>query len=140
MNRTNLTIIGVVFLFLTLSCSTFMKGKNLSEPAAKNFHDQLNAGKYTEIYAQADDAFKRVVPEKKWIEMCEKIQRKLGSFKSSKSTGIKTNTNNSGTFATITYDSEFTVGPATEEFMFRITDDKALLFNYELNSPHWAEK
>lgn len=140
MNKINLLIIGAVFIFLTISCSSFAKGDKLGEPAAKNFHNQLNAGKYTEIYAQADDAFKKVVPEQKWIELCEKIKRKLGSFKSSKSAGTKMSTNNSGTFATITYDSEFTEGKATEEFMFRITDDKALLFNYELNSPLWAEK
>lgn len=140
MNKNNLVIVGAVFLFLTLSCSSFMKGKNLAEPAVKNFHSQLNDGRYAEIYDQADDTFKKVVPKTKWIELCEKIKRKLGSFKSSKSTGIKTNTNNSGTFATITYDAEFTEGKATEEFMFRISDDKALLFNYELNSPLWADK
>ena len=140
MNKINVLIVGTIFLFLTISCSSFMKGEKLAEPAAKNFHSLFNDGKYVEIYNQADDAFKRVLTEKQWIEMCEKVKRKLGSVKSARSTGTKMNTNNSGTVATITFDVEFTEGKGTEEFLFRIADEKARLFNYEVNSPQWNAK
>jgi hypothetical protein len=117
-----------------------MKGEKLAEPAVKAFHDQYNAGKYTEIYNQADDGFKKSVTEKQWIELAEKINQKLGTVKSAKSSRSSVNTTTAGTFATVTYDVEFSEGKGTEEFMFHITDDKALLYNYEVNSPLWNKK
>jgi Protein of unknown function (DUF4019) len=140
MNKINLLIIGVIFLFLTISCSSLMKGDRLAEKAVENFHSQYNAGKYTEIYNQADDGFKNSVTEKQWLELAEKINRKLGTVKSAKSTGSNVKTTNAGTLATVTYDVDFGEGKGTEEFMFRITDDKALLYNYEVNSPLWNAK
>ena len=140
MNKLNLLIIGVIFLFLTISCSSLMKGEKLAEPAVKNFHDQFNDGKYLEIYNQADDGFKKAVTEKQWIELAEKIKQKLGTVKSAKSTGSNVKTTNAGTLTTVTYDVEFSEGKGTEEFMFRISDDKALLYNYEVNSPLWNKK
>lgn len=135
MNKINLLIIGTIFLFVTISCSSIMKGKNLAEPAAEKFHSQYDAKEFGAIYAQADDGFKKVVPEDKWKELLEKVHEKLGKVKKADSTGWKVNTTNGMTIATITYDVEFSEGKGTEEFMFHIVDEKALLYNYEVNSP-----
>ncbi len=135
MNKINSLIIGAVFLVLTISCSSIMKGKELAEPAVGNFHAQFNAEKYSEIYNQADDEFKKAVTEKDWTELLSAVHRKLGTVNKSDSTGWHVNTTPSGTIATVTYDVEFNEGKGTEQFVFHITDDKALLYNYNINSP-----
>ena len=135
MNKINLLIISFVFLFLTISCSSIMKGKELAEPAVANFHAQFNAEKYSEIYDQADDEFKKSVNEKEWIELLEAVHRKLGTVTKSDSESWNVNTTTSGTFATVTYDVEFSEGKGTEKFVFHVTDEKALLYNYNINSP-----
>lgn len=112
-----------------------MKGKELAEPAVVNFHAQFNAEKYSEIYNQADDEFKKSVNEKEWIELLEAVHRKLGTVTKSDSASWNVNTTTSGTFATVTYDVEFSEGKGTEKFVFHITDEKALLYNYNVNSP-----
>jgi hypothetical protein len=40
-----------------------------------------------------------------------------------------------GTMVTLVYDVDFSEGKGTEQFVFRINDEKALLFNYNVNSP-----
>ena len=135
MNKTNLIIIGVIFLFLTIACTSMMKGKELAEPAVEKFHAQYNDGKFTEIRDQADDEFKKMVTEEQLNELLGAVQRKLGKVKSATASGWRVNTTTSGTFANVSYDVEFTEGKGTEQFVFHITDDKALLYNYNVNSP-----
>lgn len=135
MNKINLLIIGIIFLFLTISCSSMMKGQQLAESAVENFHSQFNAGKYSEIYYQADDEFKKSVTEKEWIELLEAVRRKLGTVTNATSSGSNVKTTNAGTVATVTYNVEFSEGKGTEQFVFHVTDDKALLYNYNVNSP-----
>ncbi len=36
---------------------------------------------------------------------------------------------------TLTYDVEYSEGKGTEQFIFQVRGDKALLFNYNVNSP-----
>jgi hypothetical protein len=135
MNKTNLIIIGVIFLFLTIACSSLMQGKDLAEPAVEKFHTQFNDGKYAEIRDQADDEFKKIVTEEQMVELLAAIQRKLGKVKKATASGWRVNTTTAGTFANVTYDVEFDEGKGTEQFVFHITDDKALLYNFNVNSP-----
>ncbi len=140
MNKINLSIIAVVLFFLVVGCGSTMKGKKLAESEIEKFHAQYNAKQYREIYNQTDNEFKKSVTESQWIELLAKVDRKLGAVKTSSSSNWNVNTKTDGTFATVTCEVEFAAGKGTEEFMFRITDDKALLLNYEVNSPHWSAK
>jgi hypothetical protein len=135
MNKINLLIVGGIFFILTISCSSMMKGKELAEPAVENFHAQFNAEKYSDIYKAADEEFKKSVTEKEFIELLAAINRKLGTVNKSDSAGWRVNTTTAGTFASVSYNIEFRDGKGTESFVFRITDDKALLYNYNVNSP-----
>lgn len=135
MNKANLLIIGAIFFFLTISCSSIMKGKELAGPAVEKFHAQFNAGQYDEIYNEAGDEFKQSVSKDQLVKLLTVVRQKLGTVDKSDSTGWHVNTDTSGTIATVTYDVEFSEGKGTEEFMFKVTDDKALLYNYKINSP-----
>ena len=40
-----------------------------------------------------------------------------------------------GQLVSLGYDVEFSEGKGTEQFVFRLNGDKALLFHYNINSP-----
>jgi hypothetical protein len=123
-----------VLLAASSSCS-FAKGKGIAEAAVVQFHNQYNAGQFHEIYGQVDDGFKKAVSEADFIALLEAVHRKLGTVKQANAAGWGINTTPLGTVATLGYDVEFSEGKATEQFVFRISGDKALLYNYNVNSP-----
>ena len=127
-------ILLVVLLALSSACS-LTKGKATAEAAVIKFHERFNAGKYQEIYADADEGFKSSVTEDQWVALLETVQRKLGSVKESHSTSWGVNTTTAGTMATLGYDVDFSEGKGDEKFVFHITGDKALLYHYNVNSP-----
>ena len=67
--------------------------------------------------------------------MFEAVRRKLGTVKNSKETGWHVNATTGGAMVSLAYEVEFSEGKGTEQFVFTVTGDKALLFNYNVNSP-----
>ena len=116
------------------SCS-LTKGKETGEHAVVKFHNQLNAGQYHEIYAQADEGFRKAGTEADAVALFEAVRRKLGTVKNSNETGWHVNATPGGTKVSLAYEVEFSEGKGTEEFVFQVSGDQALLFNYNINSP-----
>jgi len=135
MNKLNALIIVAVIFTVGIGCSSIMKGKELADPAVAKFHEQFNAGQYTEIYNGADDEFKRSVTPQEWDELMNAIHRKLGTIANSTSSAWNVNTTPLGTMATISCNVDFTEGKASEQFVFAISGDNAKLYNYNVNSP-----
>ena len=133
--RTKLTVILVGFLLVACSSCSLTKGKGIAEAAVVKFHDQFNAGKYHEIYENADDGFKKSVSESDFVGLLEAVKRKLGTIKQAHSASWGVNTTAMGTMATLSYDVDFSEGKGSEQFVFRISGDNALLYNYTVNSP-----
>jgi diacylglycerol kinase family enzyme len=129
-----LLIVAVLLLATGMSCS-FTKSKGIAEAAVKQFHDRYNAGQYHEIYVETDEGFKKAASEVDFTALMEAVQRKLGAVKKSDSLSWGVNTTTGGTIATVSYNVDFAEGKGTEQFAFHITGDKALLFNYNINSP-----
>jgi hypothetical protein len=121
-------------LIATSSCS-FTKGKETAEAAVAQFHTQYNAGQYREIYSQADEDFKKASTEADFLMLLEALHRKLGTVKESNEAAWNVNATTMGTLVTLGYSVEFREGKGTEQFVFRINDDKAKLLNYNVNSP-----
>jgi uncharacterized protein DUF4019 len=126
-------LIGAL-LVSTSSCS-LTKGKEIAEHGVVQFHNQFNAGQYHEIYVQADEDFRKATSEADTIALFEAVRRKLGTQKSSNQTNWHVKAGPLGTVVTLAYDVEFSKGKATEQFVFRMNGDKALLLNYNVNSP-----
>ena len=124
----------VALIVFTSSCS-LGKGKGLGEIAVVQFHNQFNAGQYKEIYDQADEGFRKASKESDVIALFEAIRRKLGTVKQSNQNGWGVNTTPTGTIVTLQYQTEFTEGNAAEQFVFLLSGDKAVLYNYNINSP-----
>lgn len=122
------------FLVIVNSCS-FTKGKERGEEAVVQFHNQFNAGQYHEIYAQSDAGFRKAASEADTLALFEAVRRKLGTVKNSTQTRWQMNSTPGGTMVSLAYDVEFSEGKGTEEFVFHLNGDKALLYNYHINSP-----
>jgi hypothetical protein len=130
----NFTIFVAVLVVTASSCS-FTKGKSVAESAVAQFHNQYNSGEFHEIYNQADEGFRKSGNEASLIEYLEALRRKLGTVKNAKQTGWHVNATPAGTIVTLGYDVEFNEGKGTEQFVFRVSGDKALLYGYNVNSP-----
>jgi hypothetical protein len=133
--RTKLTVISLGLLLAAGSSCSLTKGKGIAEAAVAKFHDQFNAGRYHEIYEKADDGFKKSVSESDLVALLEAVQRKLGTVKEAHSAGWGINATPMGTMATLNYDVDFSEGKGSEQFVFRISGDNALLYHYNVNSP-----
>lgn len=134
MNKANLVLTGMVFLALTLGCSTMMKGKEAAEPSVAKFHQQFNDKQFAMVYADSSSQLKEAVAEKDWVAMLETVYGRMGAFKKAEATDWSLNTVTLGTVLKIKYDSEFAQARGTEEFTFLIEGDKASLVGYSVES------
>ena len=119
---------------LQLSCGV-KKGKENAERAVEKFHSQLNAGQFQQIYSESDEAFRKAVTEEQALQLFDAVRRKLGTVQHAKLTGWHVNATTGGTAVTLGYDVDFSEGKGTEQFVYHVSGDKALLFNYNVNSP-----
>ena len=128
----------VVALVLAISVSSscsLTKGKGIAEASVERFHSQYNAGRFSEIYSQADDQFKKSTTEADFMALLTALNRKLGTVKQSSQAGWGVNATPMGTMATLNYEVDFSEGKGTEQFVFHISGDKAMLVGYHVNSP-----
>jgi hypothetical protein len=132
--KTRNVVLLILAIALQVSCGA-KKGKEIAEKAVEKFHSQLNAGQFREIYMESDEGFRKGVTEQNTVALFDAVRRKLGTVKQAKATAWHVNANTGGTFVTLGYDVEFTEGQAVEQFVYRVSGDKALLFNYNINSP-----
>ena len=128
-------IILTALIVVGSSCSAFTKGKGNAEAAVAQFHDQYNAGHFREIYSQTDEEFKKSTTEADFVALLEALRRKLGTVKQASPAGWKVNSTPMGTMVSLGYNVEFTEGKGMEQFLYRLREDKALLINYNVNSP-----
>ena len=126
-----------VLLIVGSSCSLtgLTKVKGIAEAAVAQFHEQFNAGQFREIYGQAHEEFRKSTSEADFVPVLEAVRRKLGTVKHAEQAGWNVNATTSGTQVTLGYNVEFSEGKGAEQFVFRISGDKALLLNYNVNSP-----
>ena len=116
-------------------CCSFTKASQLAESSVAEFHTQYNSGHFHEIFVQTDEGFQKSGKEADFQAYLEAMRRKLGSVKEATRAASNINTTPSGTFVTLNYNVNFTEGKGSEQFVFRISGDKALLFSYNVNSP-----
>ena len=129
----NLIVILVTCLVLS-GCGDAINGKSLAEPQIAIFHANLNAGRFDEIYAAAGDEFKKAAPKEKVLQLFAAIEKKLGKVTSSSTTTWNVRSFNFVTTVVLVADTKFEKGAGTETFTFRVSDDKATLVGYNINS------
>ena len=133
-NRKLILVVVAVVLVGSSSCS-LTKGKGIAEAGVAQFHNQYNAGRFHEIYSQADEEFRKSTSEPDFVAFLEALRRKLGTVNQSNQAGWHVNATPVGTMVTLASNVEFSEGKGMEQFVFRISGDKAMLYNYNVNSP-----
>jgi uncharacterized protein DUF3887 len=126
-------LLGFFVLFVLSACSP---GKDvpIAEAGVVDFHQKLNNGDFDTITNEASAEFKAATKQDDFIKLLSVIHRKLGNFQSSKSTGWNDTVATGGTTVTLNYSATYENGTADENFVFRITDGKAVLLGYHINS------
>ncbi len=127
--------IGISLLtgcLLVLACSP-SKAKTEAGSAVTKFHSQLDAEQYHDIYVQATPEFQKSGSEAEITEFLAAVHRKLGRVQRSDERGFNLNFNTSGSTVTLSYDSQFANGAATEQFVWRAGGQPALI-NYRIDS------
>jgi hypothetical protein len=110
------------------------KGKPFAEKAVGEFHTQLNAQQFAQIYAATAPEFKKSTEEAAAVEYFTLVHTKMGEFKSANQTGFNANSDNGVSSVTLDYDTEYANGKATETFVYKVEGEKVSLVNFKLTS------
>jgi len=105
-----------------------------AEPGVQAFHQQLDAGRFVQIYDDASDDLKQASQKEDFVALLEAVHRKLGNTRSSAKQGWKVDYHTSGTFVTLQYHTVYEEGAADETFVFRLQGDAVSLAGYFVNS------
>lgn len=111
------------------------------EQSVLEFRSQLDSEHYHAIYTGADDGLRKGANEQDFTALMQAVHRKLGHVQESHllsrseewATGV-------GRLVTLVYDTKFAGGSGTEQFVWHIRDNRALLFEYRLNSNEMITK
>jgi len=125
---------------LLSGCASMGKSKESAERAVDVFHSQPDLERYSEAYAQADEDFKKASSQEEFEKLVRAVHQKLGKVQAANQVGYLVNVSTNGTYVTLTYETTFVEGKATEQFVWRLRDDRAALYNYNINSADLVTK
>lgn len=117
------------------SCGSSSKNVQLAEDSVGIFHAQLDTEQYSSIYKAADDKFHAATSENDLTKLLHAVHTKLGTVKNAsvKNTGMAWFAGQGAT-VTLIYDTKFSEGAGTEQFVWHISNDQATLYGYRINS------
>ena len=118
------------------ACAGFA-AKGDAETGVATFHGMLDAERYSEIYSGTDELFKNATLEAQFTEILQAVHRKLGVVRSTAQRNFYSREQagtNAGSYISMTYDTQFAEGPATESFNWRVVDGKVHLAGYNIQS------
>jgi hypothetical protein len=135
-------IVYCLLAVFSASCTPYEeieKTESLIEQKIENFHEQMSAEKYHEIYLQADDALHRRISEGDFIKQLTEAHARTGRVSGKPivivDQGLKSelhnlfsNTQLVTTFQTASCDT----GAAFERFQWSVEKSNAKLVDYEL--------
>jgi hypothetical protein len=130
---------GLVLIVLIWSCGThFYHDYGICRSAVDRFHQHLNHGEYESIYNEAADDLRAGAPEADQIKVFQTVHEKMGIALKMKPLGfhVKASTNQ-GILADQVCETEFSLGKAEEQFVWRIKGGDAMLVSYHAESPNF---
>ena len=105
-----------------------------AEQGVSKFHQQLDAGRFEEIYAGSTDELKKAGSLQEVVSGLAAIHRKLGVSKSTKQQTGLFSVGTPGTMVTLDYVTTYTGGDAHEQFVFLMHGNIPSLAGYHINS------
>lgn len=133
MNKLNLALTVGLLMILCISCS-MMKDASAADPGVAKFHEQFNAKEFAAIYEQSGDMMKGAATEKQLTDLLDAVYRKLGTYQSSKKVSFHVNSGPLTSVVTLAYETEFSDGKGTEQFVFSVSGETVKLEGYNINS------
>ena len=118
---------ALLFAAMALAACSMPGDAKVAEQEVPRFHQQLDAGKFADIYQAAAVELKSVSSEMEFVEFLGVVHRKLGNTRSAEPQGWNVNSTNSGTFVTLNYKTAYAEGEATERFVYRVQGNVAVL-------------
>lgn len=134
---TRFKTVGIAVLITTwlafLTGCTAGKAKQAAEQGVTRFHAQLDAEQYHDIYSQASPEFQKSGREAELTEFLSAVHRKLGNVQKAEEQTFFVNFGTAGTTVTLTYNTGFASGPASEQFVWRVGEPPVLI-SYRVDS------
>jgi hypothetical protein len=127
-------VFGCVLVLLALFGCGGAKGKVDAERAVVVFHQRLDRGEFSAIYADAHADFRASASEADFSAFVDAVHRKLGNVKAVEQVSWKIGSFNLKTEVMLVYKTTFDSGSGMETFNFRIDGGRATLRGYNINS------
>jgi hypothetical protein len=116
---------------LLASCSG---GTDEAKQGVSGFRARVAQGSYAEIYRTASPEFRQAVTEEQFQRFMSGLERKLGTWQAAKDPIWHVARGTGGHFVGLTYESQFSKGPVTEQFSWRIEHGAPVLVGYNVKS------
>ena len=128
-------IVVLVFAGVALISGPVAKYHELGNQAVKQFHEQLAAGQYVEIYDTADETLHETTSESDFVNLLQSVHEKLGDVESLNRSwqGIAFHGRQRVTIS-VYFDTKFAYGNGTEQFVWQAHDNCLTLGRYQIKS------
>lgn len=123
-------LVGVSVLLI--SCSG---GTDEAKRAVVEFRARASQESFGQIYGAAAPEFRQAASDEQFGRFMTALGRKLGPWQSAPDPVWNVTRGTSGHFVTLTYQSQFAKGAATEQFVWRVERGSPVLVGYNVNSP-----
>jgi len=117
--------------FVLVSCGG---GTDAAKQGVTAFRDRVTHRSFAEIHRTASPEFRQAVTEEQFQRLMTKLERRLGAWQSSKEPVWHVMRGTGGHFVSLTYESQFSKGPASERFTWRIENGASVLLGYNVQS------
>ena len=126
---------GFAILFLAVLVASCSPGEAIPNATRQieRFHAQVDAGQYRQIYVDSDQRLKDAASEQDMLGLLGAVHTKLGKFQTGKQIGWNVNFGTGGKVTTLTLESQYERGKATETFLYS-GDEPPKLIGYNINS------
>ncbi len=124
----------ILAALIGLSGCSISQDKATAEAGVARFRQQLDAGRYQEIYRTSGPEFRGTGTEEAGARFLQTVHDRLGAVSNARQTGWRVNFNSGGSVAVLNYQTEFARGRGTEEFVFRLAEGQSTLIGYHINS------
>ena len=105
-----------------------------AEAQVAAFHAGYDAERFEPLFAKASPTLKELTPREQFVGFLAETHKRLGRVKSATRTGWNVNYGTEGSQVTLTYETAFANGTATETFVYD-TKDPPRLMGYHINAP-----
>jgi uncharacterized protein DUF4019 len=125
---------SALFVLLLLSACSPARDTKAAEAGVADFHRAMDAGQYATIYDASSSDMKAAISRDDFVKLLTGIHAKLGGYRAGQTTNWNDNATTGGHFVTLVRQARFEKGPGTEDFVFRIEEQRPVLAGYHVNS------